>query len=348
MNEADQILEDTAIRLFNDFFDTDALRRAEAGEWPASAWEALEATGLPLAFVAESQGGFGAVEAANLVMVAGRHSVPLPLAETLIANRLLSAAGLALPGGPLTIGPVQSDDALHLSRATEGWHLRGTAHRIPWGRCAGIVVLAQYDGRDYLASIPVGAARVDRDANLAREPRDTLHFDVALPEGAVALAPTGIGRASILDFGAALRSLAMAGALQRLVEITVAYAGERSQFGQPIGKFQAIQHNLAIMAGQAAAAVAAAKMVAEALDPAVDRLRVAIAKARTGEAVGKAVALAHQIHGAIGIAQEHPLHFLTTRLWSWRDEFGNEAGWNAYIGSQAVASARLWPFITAA
>ena len=44
-----------------------------------------------------------------------------------------------------------------------------------------------------------------------------------------------------------------------------------------------------------------------------------------GEAAGIGAAIAHQMHGAIGFTQEHQLHYLTRRLWSWRDEFGNEA-----------------------
>ena len=55
--------------------------------------------------------------------------------------------------------------------------------------------------------------------------------------------------------GAALRTNQIAGALARALEITVRYAGERVQFGRPIGKFQAVQQNLAVLAGQAAAAL---------------------------------------------------------------------------------------------
>ena len=114
---------------------------------------------------------------------------------------------------------------------------------------------------------------------------------------------------------------------------------ERKQFGRPIGKFQAIQQMLADAAGQYAAAAAAADLAAAGLRHRRLRVRVAIAKARVGEAAGKVAEVCHQVHGAMGFTQEHPLHFATRRLWSWRDEFGHEAYWQERIG-RMVCSAR--------
>jgi len=132
--------------------------------------------------------------------------------------------------------------------------------------------------------------------------------------------------------------------------MTVRYAQDRVQFGRPIGKFQAVQQNLAVMAGQAAAAAAAADLAADAFANGMALLPIAAGKARAGEAAGIAAAIAHQVHGAIGFTFEHDLHFYTRRLWSWRDEFGHETAWNRAIGhhmAQAGADA-LWPTITAA
>ncbi len=66
---------------------------------------------------------------------------------------------------------------------------------------------------------------------------------------------------------------------------------------------------------------------------------MAVAKARVGEAAGKVAEVCHQVHGAMGFTQEHPLHFATRRLWSWRDEFGHETFWQERIG-RLVCSAR--------
>ena len=122
----------------------------------------------------------------------------------------------------------------------------------------------------------------------------------------------------------------MAGALQAILDLAGAYAKERIAFGRPIGKFQAVQHNLARLAGEVAAANAASGSAADAIahadafDDAVF-LEVAAAKVRAGEAAGQGAAIAHQVFGAIGFTREHILHRFTRRLWAWRDEFGSKA-----------------------
>jgi alkylation response protein AidB-like acyl-CoA dehydrogenase len=111
-----------------------------------------------------------------------------------------------------------------------------------------------------------------------------------------------------------------------------------------------VQQNLAVLAGQTAAAGAAADMAAEAVGDTIRLLPIAAAKARCGEAAGIGAAIAHQVHGAIGFTQEHSLHFLTKRLWSWRDEFGNETAWNRVTGRHMAKAGpgRYWAEITAA
>jgi acyl-CoA dehydrogenase len=159
----------------------------------------------------------------------------------------------------------------------------------------------------------------------------------------------------LIAFGAAVRSAQMAGALQRILDQSVQYATERVQFGKQISKFQAIQHSLAELAGEAAAAGAAAGMAADAIargkgldDQAL--ADIAAAKVRLGEAATNGSAIAHQVHGAMGFTYEHTLHHSTRRLWSWRDEFGNEAEWSIRLGRLIAKQGadELWPFVTAA
>jgi acyl-CoA dehydrogenase len=75
---------------------------------------------------------------------------------------------------------------------------------------------------------------------------------------------------------------------------------------------------------------------------------VAVAKARVGEAAGKGAEIAHQVHGAMGFTREHNLHYCTRRLWSWRDEFGNETLWQARLGREVARQGAdaLWPMLT--
>ncbi len=195
---------------------------------------------------------------------------------------------------------------------------------------------------------------------------------IPVPTGAlsVAAARTGIAQAVPLDgetenlifrgdfaadepamlMGAAVRATQMSGALQSILDRSVAYAKERVAFERPIGGFQAVQHNLARLAGETAAALAAAGSAADAIctEPEFNDavfLEVASAKIRVGEAAETGAAIAHQVHGAIGFSREHVLHRYTQRLWAWRDDFGDESAWAVRLGAKVAAHGAdaLWP-----
>jgi alkylation response protein AidB-like acyl-CoA dehydrogenase len=116
----------------------------------------------------------------------------------------------------------------------------------------------------------------------------------------------------------------MVGNLQRVLEMTVDYAKERKQFDRPIGTLQIIQHYCADMAtdidGARFGTYQAAWMLSEGLPCTKE---VAIAKAWTSQASQRVVALAHQIHGAIGVTIEHDLHYYTRRAKAAELAFGD-------------------------
>jgi alkylation response protein AidB-like acyl-CoA dehydrogenase len=116
----------------------------------------------------------------------------------------------------------------------------------------------------------------------------------------------------------------MVGNIQRVLEMTVDYAKERKQFDRPIGSFQVIQHYCADMATDVDSArfstYQAAWMLGEGL-PCIKE--VAIAKAWISEASQRVFALAHQIHGAIGVTIEHDLHYYTRRAKAAELAFGD-------------------------
>jgi acyl-CoA dehydrogenase len=143
--------------------------------------------------------------------------------------------------------------------------------------------------------------------------------------------------------GALARSHQIAGALGRVLELAVAYAGEREQFGRPINRFQVIQHHLADAAAEVAAAGLVAEAAAEVAEAGGLVEAAAIAKVRVGLA-SRAAAIAHQVHGAIGVTEEHPLHLLTRRIWAWRDDFGSELEWSRRLGRTIAATGggALW------
>jgi acyl-CoA dehydrogenase len=187
-------------------------------------------------------------------------------------------------------------------------------------------------------------------SNYAGEPRDTWEFrQHVVADQDVSAAGAGIGRAELFFRGALFRTQQMAGAMERVLALTVAYAQERIQFGKAIGKFQAVQQQIAMLASQVAAGSAVAQAAAEANSGRLARFEIAAAKARISEAVAAVAGAAHQVHAAIGFTHEHSLHRSTRRLWAWRDEFGTESEWQAWVGAVAVelGGEALWPYVVA-
>jgi len=346
VNELQTILAGAVTRLFTDRVTPELRESAEKGDWPGALWQAVEEGGLTLPQVPEARGGGGGSwqDAYVVVSAAGRFAVPLPLAETMVAGWLLAESGLDVPTGPLTVAPVRPTDGLELARDGSGWRLRGAATRVPWGRSAGHVVVAT---GGQVALVGAGSAVVEPDVNLALEPRDTLRWQDA---PVIAAAPADrLPAGAVRLYGALVRSAQMAGGLEFLLAQTVKYVSERKQFGRPIGSFQTIQHQAAILAGHAAAAGIAAATAFRAADRGDAAFDIAVAKVRAGEAAGLGAGIAHQCHGAIGFTYEHSLHFVTRRLWSWRAEFGAESEWAGALGREVarLAADRLWPHVTA-
>ena len=157
--------------------------------------------------------------------------------------------------------------------------------------------------------------------------------------------PPGLDRDALMLMGAAVRSVQTAGALEAILAMSVAYANERVAFERPIGKFQAVQQNLARLAGEVAAALAVVRLGRRrdraARHDSTTRvfLEAASAKIRCAEAAAEGAAIAHQVFGAIGFTKEHVLHRFTLRMLAWRDDFGNESYWAAELGKR-VARAR--------
>src|ERR1700736_4786425 len=239
MNDSsDNIIVDTATRIFRDLCEPATVNDAEKGVWPKALWDALEESGLPLAWVPDDLGGAGAEMADGFAVlrVAGRFAAPVPLAETLMAGWLLAGAGIRVPGGPLTIAPVHADG--HIALSADGV-LGGRARRVPFARNAGhIAVLAHRGSAPVVALVAAPGLAISQSTSLAGEPRDDVSFDGIVPE---AVRPAAVDEDMLVTFGAAVRLQQMAGALEKILEQSVQYALDRSQFGRPIAKFQAVQ-----------------------------------------------------------------------------------------------------------
>lgn len=346
MSDTDEIVLDSTRRLFEALYPPAEGNRRDDTAWPKAAWDKVAELGLPLALVPEESGGFGLGPAAaqGILALAGRYAVPLPLAESMIAARLLVGAGIETPEGPLTIAVAGA--RLEARRGDGQLSLSGRLPRVAWGAdAAGIVLVADLADGAALALLLPQEVTVRGGRNMAGEPRDEIDIEATIPPERVR--PSPIGAAELKAQGAAMRAMQLAGCLARVLEMSVAYANERVQFGRPIGKFQAIQQNLAVMAGQVAASEGAAALGASALLGEADPLVIAAAKVRAGEAAGIVASIAHQVHGAIGFADEHTLHLQTRRLWSWRDEYGAETEWSRVIGERVATAGAdgFWPLV---
>ncbi|HOB93318.1 MAG TPA: acyl-CoA dehydrogenase family protein [Aquabacterium sp.] len=350
----DALIEDSAAKLFSTQVDKDRRLRAEAGEWDAALWQQVTDSGFHLLLATEAAGGFGEgwTAAWPLLRGLGYWQVPLPLAETMVAAQLASLAGFALPDGPLTLIEQGEGNAFTVSGSGADATVTGTAHHVPWARHASAALVSLADGRLALLDLKAAGVTVQPHANHAGLPSDTLVLDRARLQ-AMAANPLPLARPA-WTLGAAARSAMLVGALESALEQAVRYAGERVQFGKPLGKYQAIQQQLALMAGDVAAARVAA-LVAMADCPggaqgscAATHFSTAVAKVRTGEAATRGTSIAHQVHGAIGFTHEHALHFATRRLWAWRAEFGSDAVWAVELGRAAIAarSAGFWAGVT--
>ncbi|MFA9201382.1 MAG: acyl-CoA dehydrogenase family protein [Cypionkella sp.] len=139
---------------------------------------------------------------------------------------------------------------------------------------------------------------------------------------------------------ALLLAAAMAGAAGRVLELTVAYAGQRSQFGKPIGRQQAVQQQLAVMAEQVTAMRLAVELAAAGTTPWPSPAAAALAKTVAATYAPLVANTAHAVHGAIGISAEHDLPLFTRRLHAWRLEGGGESLWARRLGKSLLASRR--------
>lgn len=358
MSSTDQDLVVETVRDILEGFEPFVLtadRRWDDGLWAALAEAGLTGVGLP-----EEAGGSGGelADAVAIVRTLAAGAAAVPAAEhLLVAGPALLAADLAAPPieEPVTVAVAEqvttaaSDDGDGPGRFT----LTGTATDVAWaGVARHVVVLAAppagLDGA-FLGVVDAAELTATDAVNLAGEPRGTLALDAVPATGAVL---TATQADEVRARYALARAVQLASALEQVLAWTVQYAGERQQFGRALGKFQAIQMELAEMAGEVTAATALADAAVQAFERGENVvLAAAAAKVRAGAAVEVVARLAHQVHGAIGFTQEHKLHHLTRRLWSWRDEAGSELAWSRVLGAGLLAgtdpaAADLWPALT--
>ena len=335
-----------------------AARRWGAGDRAPglAVWRALATLGVTALAVPERDGGLGA-SFADLVVACeelGHHAVPGPVAESVAAVPVLLAALPAdaaagdLTGGDLAGGDLASDDLAGAELPARNWpapwlaglaagDLIVTAAMPPWlpwavdTGAAGLVLLAA-GGTVRIAAPGARYRSVDPGRSLSQVTGGQL-----LARGpAVAAA---IARA--LDAGTLACAAQLLGAGRALLEASVRHAGQRTQFGRPIGAFQAVKHQLADVAIGLEFAGPLLDVAAATLDGDDEHVArdVSAAKVACTDAARRAARTALQVHGAIGYTEEHDLHLWLLKVRALAGAWGSQAEHRARVMAAISVSA---------
>jgi alkylation response protein AidB-like acyl-CoA dehydrogenase len=282
-----------------------------AGRTGADLWKEIVELGWTGLTVPEPHGGIGAefLDACLVAEELGRAGAATPFAATVATAATVVRFATdeqqqrwlpAIVGGA-AVAHVHAD--LTATRSDDGYLVTGRAQFVPFAATADLLLVT---------AGPV-TALVDRDTPgitterldvIGNEPVDAVTFEaVPVP------ADQSFAADTVTAYATVLTCAEMVGGAQAVLDLTVDYAGQRRQFGQPIGSFQAVQHHCANMAIDVLAARFATYEAAWRLGTGSDAgMEVSTAKAVTGDAYQRVCALGHQVHGAIGFTAEHDLH----------------------------------------
>lgn len=315
------------------------------GKGPASAgqsidgpaWAKLTEAGLVRVGLAERNGGGGGelTDAATVTIRSAEAGVAGPLVECLFtASHLAAKTGTTLPPGIVVTGQAQGR---RWNATAQGWQIRAAIAAVSWAdRCAELWVVGRTSrGGSALLRAGTGEFTATPVPGVG-EPRFGVQIDGLFAPAVVTELQSSI--VDELELVSALgRSCQLLGALRACLHMSCQYTTNRHQFRRPLASHQVVQHTLAAMAGEVAAAEAAvAAAVARThtlgTDIGADAvLAIAAAKVQTSVSATRVARSAHQLHGAMGLAAEYPLHHYTTRLWLWRDDNGSETYWAGRI-----------------
>ena len=343
------MLQDAAARLVEEVGGSAVVRAAGSSDigYDPAVWKQMVDMGWAAIVVPEANGGIGLgqIELSIVAEACGRALLPSPLLATTTATRAIVVAGDAaqqdrwlpsIAAGELTAtvaltgpdGGYGADDiTATLTRDGDGYRLDGAASFVLDGHVADLIlVAAKLDGAIRFVAVPretqgVQAARLpwlDITRAAAR-----LDFDgVAIPADALL---AGEGFAATLRYANATLAAEQTGAAAAALDITVDYAKQRVQFGQPIGGFQAVKHALADLALLVEAATSAIWYVAAVADQRPEEFAEAsaVAKLMASDALSKCGADMIHYHGGIGFTWEHDAHLYFRRARASASLFGD-------------------------
>ena len=307
-------------------------------------WKQFGELGLTGICIPEERGGMGlgATEAALVLEEIGRNLTPSPFLTTAVAGaRAIEGtahaerwypgilAGETVLALALDEGPRHAPQrtALEAKRQGNGFVLSGAKQFVVHGASADLLITAartagaagESEGITLFA-VPRGAAglAVENVALLDSSKAARLTFDAVALDADAVIGEVDGGWAPLtraLNAGRAGAAAELVGVASGAAAMTVDYLRQRKQFGKLIGEFQALQHRAAHLYGEIEIARAAAYKAAAALDSgdAKAELFVSVAKAKTAEVANLAVREGVQLHGGIGMTDEHDIGLFMKR-----------------------------------
>jgi len=296
-------------KLLQDVVSADGIRMAASGLPPPGIWQAIVASGFADALMCEERGGAGLslADAHPLFVACGEHLLPQALGQTMLARTVISSAGQTVPSEAIVLWPQSAQRQLR-----------------------SVVVPAACEGT--LALTQSGPTMEVRHLRAAPQSADGFGLVPATLDDGPPLIEFNAPGIDLLDYAAASVSASMAGAMARMVEMSLAFANERRQFGRSLSAFQVIQHQLSVAAEQVVLATTASRIAFTNTYVAMDPIRVAIAKVVVNDAASAVCAIAHAVHGAVGISEEFDLQLYSRRLRRWQISFGSAEFWARRIG----------------
>ena len=285
----------------------------------------IYASGFADLLLPQAAGGSGIslYEAIVLLKMEGYHNVPIPFAQTVVTRAWAHAHSVSLPEGTYSYASsaLQMDAQTRSATLHKAWHGHWVDH-----------MLIATDQQCFLAH--------SQDRRILQTYHGGLFAAVAWPaKGLTRLDLREQAAHDLFHFSVFAMLAVTVGAMEKAFELTLEYAAQRQQFGRPISKFQAVQHQISEMAEHVCAADMALQMAAATGGNALTApgsQQLAIAQFQIAHIADRIADIAHAIHGAIGISQEYPLHHYTRRIRECKSSFGSAQYWAAEIGQHVL------------
>jgi acyl-CoA dehydrogenase len=298
----------------------------------------LDHQGFGAVLTASEPGDLGVEDLWAVAETGGRHGAAIPLVEANIARFAMALADdETVSAGVPTIVRLRRGA---FDPASKVVRVGGLLRDVPWGSLGGPVVVFHTAGEtDLVGVVESTRCHVAPVRSIAGEPR----AHITLPAETVALRPVEPTLGQLFALAQTARIL---GGTRATLSLTVRYSKDRHQFGQAIGRFQAVSHQLARLGGSVEMLGAMVERLAADVGTPRGSLAAQAAKLCATDALTQAVDVGHQVHGAIGVTTEYGLARHTCQLIAWSEELGSSREDATALGRASHGDGALWDLLS--